>query len=76
MVYLSLIVSEAPIVPTLTMNQKVHVWAQKMVPDQFDDLSVREMTRYVDTFAKVMEEDLVATSNPPPAYEPETPSSG
>lgn len=58
MVYLSLIVSETPIVPTLSMNQKVHVWQQVQVPDEFDTLKPEKLRTYLIPVAEVMATDL------------------
>lgn len=75
MIYLSLMVSETPIVPTLSHNQKVHAWAQVYVQDQFDKFTAIQMMSYLMPLAEVMTQDLGITSTPQPASADE-PSDG
>ena len=89
MVYLTLMVSTLPVVPTLTPDQKVYMRFEQSVPDELTELSADDVKDYFISVREVIMEDLkerklkqeaaeasAATSTPPLALEGEETGSG
>lgn len=87
MIYLTVFVSEIPVLPVLTPDQFVYIRAEQSVPDEFKAYPGEKASEYLKALAEVILYDTTGVklpvfdpvpevkSTPPPASEDETPSS-
>lgn len=75
MTYLTLLVSDLPVMPKETDAQKIYMRIEKSVPNEFLNLSAADVKTYFDSVVEVIEQDLIK-STPPPASPPEESSPG
>jgi|GEM_PF-4753606 len=66
MIYLTMLVSDLPVVPLETDAQRIYVRIEQGVPDGFRDFTVEQMVTYFSSVREVIEQDLNAMSTPIP----------
>jgi hypothetical protein len=75
MVYLTMFVSELPVVATLTPDQKVYIRAEQSVLDEFKDFPAEKVSSYLLSLSEIISEDLRLPKTPLLADSPDAPPS-
>ena len=77
MAYLTLFVSELPVIPIYTSDQKIYVRAEVTVPDEFSEYPAGDAGTYLKSLAEVIQQDMdtAVKFTPQPEAGAETPSS-